>query len=859
MEHVRVGSRTAKITNAVTAAVVSAVTVAFLGHGYGAVPPPGPALEPGGGVWSWAADAKPTGSRDLRLAGMRAPATVAFDVAGVPVVHAASDHDLFRVQGYLQAYFRLTQLDLERRIARGRLAEIQGAAALDSDRFELQTGLLRTAEATWNATPPGSPEAEALTAFAAGVNDRLAELRRDGGWPSLFPLTAVYPRDWTPVDSLAIAELLAQMLGYSTAPLDYAILSQALGPQRAQAWFPVVPPNAQRPYDPGPYRYLGIAPLPAGANAALATPATTADRSGSPPAGPARTVPRQVTSAATDLLARISRLPASRMHAYPDSNAWAANGPAVAGGRAILAGDPHLQLSLPSFWYQMALSAPGIEVSGASLAGLPGVLIGRNSRISWSMTAVQNQSTLFYIEKTRPGHPDQYAWRGGWRTMQRVQYTIPVRGGADVPVTVDLTVHGPVMSNAGKTTSVWWAGNYPSHTLSAILGIDKARDYTEFRSALRDWHAPTLNFAYADGQGNIAVGAAGYFPLVKAGQPWLPLPGTGEYDVAGVIPYDAVPQVYNPPGHVVVTANQRPVTAAYPYYIGTSLDDFDNGYRAGRISDVLDGRRGLTAGDFAALQNDVTDQLATLIVPRLLTALRTAPLDPVQRAAFDELARWDNRMTESSTGATIWWTFWTDYLAGVFQPWWDASHVPVGTDSQILDVAPARASLDEDLEAWTLRDPGNPAFSPPGRPPGTATSAMRDAFQHTLADLTGRLGRDPAAWRWGRVHTREIPALTGASGLGYGPLPAGGDRWTVNAAEGGMRSTFGPSWRMVVTWTGPATATAAAIYPGGQSENPASPWYRNLVVDWWNGRLRGMPWVDDPAPGSVVWTLRATR
>jgi penicillin amidase len=135
---------------------------------------------------------------------------------------------------------------------------------------------------------------------------------------------------------------------------------------------------------------------------------------------------------------------------------------------------------------------------------------------------------------------------------------------------------------------------------------------------------------------------------------------------------------------------------------------------------------------------------------------------------------------------------------------------------------------------------------------------MRAAFGHAVTDLGAKLGANPASWSWGRLHTREIPALTGAAGLGYGPRPAGGDRWTVNAAEGEMSSSYGPSFRMVVRWTGLASATALAIYPGGQSENPASPWYQNFVLDWWNGRLRAMPWADSP-PTGVVWTLRSGR
>ena len=247
----------------------------------------------------------------------------------------------------------------------------------------------------------------------------------------------------------------------------------------------------------------------------------------------------------------------------------------------MLAGDPHLPQTLPSVWYQAALSAPGLAVTGVTVPGLPGVLIGHNAHVAWSLTDVQNQATLFYTEQTSPARRGQYFWRGAWRPMRQVHYTIPVRGGAPVPLTVDLTVHGPVMTRAGQTTSVDWMGNIPSPDLAVLLAIDKAANFAQFRAALAAWRAPAQNFVYADDHGNIGAISAGYYPLVRHGDPWLPLPGTGADDVAGVIPYRAVPQVYDPPGHVVATANQRPVGPSYPYYLGTTADFFDPGYRAG--------------------------------------------------------------------------------------------------------------------------------------------------------------------------------------------------------------------------------------------------------------------------------------
>ena len=867
----------------------SAAVLALFAFGYGPVPALGRALDPGHGAWASAAGGLPVRSRTLTLPGLAHPVSVTFTGHGVPAIRAASQDDAFLALGYLHASFRLTEMDLERRLGDGRVAQLAGSSGLASDKFELRLGLLRTAQAEWAAMPRSSPAALALLAYSRGVNDYLAQLRADGQWPAIFGLTGVYPRNWTPTDSLVIQGVLTQELDFTTTPLDYALLERSLGPAHTMAWFPVLPPHGvpQAPYDPGPYRYRGIAPIavqptggitqqkapkrpgagaadgvawPAGPRAPRVSGRTTAvcaedcQPSGAvapgrptapgPPTEPG--VTRQPAVAAASVLHQITQLPAGLVHRYPDSNAWAANGRAVA-GVAMLAGDPHLPQTLPSVWYQAALSAPGLQVTGVTVPGLPGVLIGHNAHIAWSLTDVQNQATLFYTEQTSPSRRGQYFWRGAWRPMRQVHYRIDVRGAAVVPLTVDLTVHGPVLTKAGLTTAVDWMGNIPTSDLAVLLAIDKAANSAQFRAALAAWRAPTQNFVYADDHGNIGAISAGYYPVVRHGDPWLPLPGTGADDVAGVIPYRAVPQVYDPPGHVVATANQRPVGPAYPYYLGTTADFFDPGYRAGQIYALLHGRSRMAPAAFAAIQLNVTDALARRIVPRLLAALRRQHLSATQHAAAGLLRGWDGAMAASSGAAALWWTFWGDYLSAVFGPWWRAGRVPVRKDHAGLAVSAQQFSLDQVLESWTVSDPGNAAFTPPGSPHRTAADVMRTAFAAAVAHLAARLSGTPSAWAWGRLHTRQFPSITQAPGLGYGPRASGGDAWTIDAADGGLESHAGPSWRMIVDWAGHGSATAEGIYPGGQSENPASPWYTDQMADWWDGRYLPMPPADGEA------------
>jgi penicillin amidase len=849
----RRGRRLGRAANIAAALVVSVLLLGVLGFGYGPIPALGPALDPGRGAWTSAAGGEPVRSQTLSLPGLEHAVTVSFTAQGVPSVRAASDHDMFLALGYVHAQFRLAEMDEERRLGEGRLAQLGGPTDLASDQFELRLGLLRTAQEEWAQMPRDSLAAQALTAYAQGVNAWLAQVHASGQWPAVFSLAGVYPGPWTPVDSLVVQGELTQELDFTSTPLDYALLERSLGAARTMDWFPIIAKNAQTPYDPGPYAKLPLTLLTPGLTAGTTSTGSTAGN-------PARSAPTEAeATAAATLLTQLSQLPdqgSSHLHEYPDSNAWAANGPAVAGGGALLAGDPHLPQTIPSVWYEAALSAPGFDAAGVSVPGLPGILIGHNARIAWSLTDTQNQATLFYAEKTRPG---QYYWRGAWRPMQVVHYTIPVRGAATSQLTVDITMHGPIMTQAGQTTSVDWMGNVPSPDLAAMLAVDQAASFSQFKAALAGWYAPTQNFVYADTVGNIGAISAGYYPEVGTGcQPWLPMTGTGACDVTGVIPYPAEPQVYDPPSHVLATANQRPVTAAYPYYIGTTADFFDPGYRTATIYAALRNRAGpLTPARFAAVQTSLTDQLAARMVPELLTAVRGTALSSAERSAVSLLSTWPATMGAGSPAASVWWTFWGDYLSAVFQPWWNQAKVPVAKDHEGLAVSVDQASLDEDLEAWTLGDPANPAFALPSGERRTAPQVMRQAFATAVAHLSSVLGGAPPEWTWGRLHARAFPALSGTNGLGYGPRPAGGDPFTPDAADGGLTATTGPSWRMIVTLS-PAGVSAEGVYPGGQSENPASPWYQDQVPLWWDGRYLTVP-ISGPvtgrAAGALTWTL----
>jgi penicillin amidase len=888
--------RARRVVSLAGAVVVSALLLGVLGFGYGMIPALGPVLDPGRGAWTSASGGQPVSSQQLQIQGLTGPATVSFSAQGLASISAGSTHDLFLALGYVHAKFRLTELDAERRLGEGRLAQLAGVSALDSDEFELRIGLLRTAQNEWAHTT-GAARA-ALLAYAQGVNDDIAQVRASGDWPALFTLTGQYPSAWTPIDSLVVQGVLTEELDYTTGPLDYAILDKSLGSANTADWFPVLAKNTQTPYDPGPYIKAPLTPVPpdiassvpAGSAAAApgtaapsSTASSTASASGTDPASGSGSVSADggsrtrsddssaVTGAAASVLDQLSQLLPDEIHHYPDSNAWAANGPAVEGGGALLGGDPHLAQTLPSVWYEVALSAPGYQVAGVSLPGVPGVLLGHNAHIAWSITDTQDSATFYYKEQVRGS---QYYWDGAWRPLTVVHYSIPVRGGATRQLTVDITAQGPIISQAGQVMAVDWMGNVPSDDVSALFGVNIASNFTQFKAALAGWHAPTQNFVYTDTSGNIGVIAPGYYPQVPATcTPWLPMPGTGECDITGVIPYQAVPQSYDPPSHLIATDNQRPVSGDYPYYVGTAFDFYDPGYRAAHAYAALKAAEPLTPGKIADLQTDLTDPLAARVMPAVLKALNGAGLPAQDRSAASLMTSWDYGMDADSAAASLWWTFWGSYLNTVFAPWWQAAKVPASKDPLDLSITPGDAPLTEDLEAWTLGDQSNPAFAgPSGHGSGTAARAIVAAFEKTVAHLSKKLGGDPATWTWGRIHTRSFPSITGADGLGYGPRAAGGDPFTEDAADGGLNASTGPSWRMIVSlgrtgyvpprlvpgspssYGGDEQIDAVGVYPGGQSENPASGWYENLIDAWWNGEYLAVPVPGQPA-GPVTWRL----
>ncbi len=327
--------------------------------------------------------------------------------------------------------------------------------------------------------------------------------------------------------------------------------------------------------------------------------------------------------------------------------------------------------------------------------------------------------------------------------------------------------------------------------------------------------------------------------------PALPMDGTGGSEWIGRIPASQVPHVYNPPSHFVLSANQRPVSPDYPYYIGTAWNDFSGGYRANTIYDFLSNKSNqpFTVAKMEQLQSDNQDYLALQMAPLIAKAGRQLGLAGPQGAAVAKMATWAGTMTKDSVQASIYYTFWNQYMLDTFGPWWKHDKIPTKSDPE-LQLGPNFTPLDEDLQHWTLHAVSSPFLTNPVTgTQRTTAELMRQALKGALKTLAKRYGKDPANWIWGRIHTRTFYSVSGIPALARGPYPSGGDFITPDAASG-LKSTHGPSWRMIADLGN--LQNSVAIYPGGESENPLSPNYANFLPFWLNYRYQ--PFVFENAP-----------
>ena len=742
----------------------------------------------------------------IRLAGLSAPAEILRDRYGIPHIFAGSLADASFALGFVHAQDRLWQMEMSRRIAAGRLAEIVGPGALESDRFLRTLGVRRSAEA--NLRTLDTETRKLLEAYAAGVNAFIAS---DPVLPPEFRLTGARPEPWLPADSIAWVKMMAWDLGGNWRnELLRMRLAKTLPLARIHELLP--------PYSGEPVPVI----------ADLKELYSSMERDA-------------VRLAANRGQSQISAKSGSDL---PDSeglgsNNWVVSGARSASGKPLLANDPHLGLTAPPVWYFAHLSAPGLNVIGATLPGVPGVILGRNERIAWGFTNTGPDVQDLYIEKLDAA--GGYLAPEGARAFQVIEETIKVKGAESEMLHIRVSRHGPVISDVMRTAQelsprghviafAWTALAEDDRSMRAALNFARARDWDGFVAAARDFQSPQQNIVYADIEGNIGFVAAGRVPHRKPGNDlkgMAPAPGwQAKYDWAGDIPFEQLPQSFNPESGSIVTANHRITPPGYPHFISS---DWQPPYRADRIQQLLDATPKHSAHTFARIQADVVSLAMRELLPKLLTA---RPRSEEARKALALLAKWDGAMAPERAEPLIAWAWWreltraiyADELGGAFRQNWRARAVFLGN---VL-------SGDTQHARW-CDDVRTPAME-------TCEELLALSLDAALADLARRYGSDRARWRWGEAHlARHVhrpfgrqPLLAKLFNI---TVASPGDAYTVNVGRNNMNDEAEPfanrhaaSLRAIYDLSD--LEKSLYIHSGGQSGNILSDHYAAFSKAW---------------------------
>lgn len=746
----------------------------------------------------------------LRLTGLGAAVDVVRDAEGIPHIYAKSASDAYFALGFVHAQDRLWQLEMNRRIAAGRLAEILGESAANTDRFLRTLGVRRNAERIFSHLAPETRSV--LEAYARGVNAYLAS--RKGPLPPEFLLTgAPPPEPWQPADSIGWQTMMAWDLGANwTQELLRMRLAQRLSLQQINEFLP--------PY-PG--------------DAVLKTRDYTA-------------LYRELAGTGEQLAAVAAIAPPSYVEGM-GSNNWVVAGALSETGKPLLANDPHLGLSAPALWYFAHLSAPGMNVIGATLPGIPTVVLGRTDRIAWGFTNTGPDVQDLYIERIHPGNSKQYQTPDGWANFAIRTEIIKVKGKPDVTLEIRETRHGPVLSGALPIVEragldakrhvvafAWTALRPDDLTLQAGVKLNRARNWEEFLDAARDFGAPQQNMVYADVDGNIGFVAPGRVPLRKPDNDLkglAPAPGwEARYDWAGFIPFDALPRSFNPPSQRIVTANQKIVADDYPYFL---TSEWTLPYRAQRIGELLDAapRQGIES--FAEMQKDDVSLAARELLPLLR---KTTPRSQRARAALALLAGWNGAMDAGRSEPLIFnawlraasYAIFADELGDtLMKDYWDLRNVhrPMVLVLQNKD----------GMAKWCADTAGGEAARAQGC--GDVLSA---SLETALDDLERRYGRDMAGWQWGDAHAalsehRPFGKVKGLSAFFDIRVASPGDNFTVNVGRYNLRDENGPfvnhhaaSLRALYDLSN--LENSRFMHSTGQSGNVLSPLYRNFAQRW---------------------------
>ncbi len=763
---------------------------------------------------------KPRYSGSLTLPALESPVEVALDSFGVAHLSARSEKDLIVAEGYWVASERLWQMELMRRVGAGRLTEVFGDTALKVDRLFRTLGLDSLCRLWEEELSPQSRQW--LSWYAEGVNAYIQACR--GNLPLEFQVLSLKPEPWEPAHSLLIGRVMAWTLNFSwKGDFLYWQLSRRLSPRLLKEIWP---------------RWSNAYPS-----------ILAADRS----AG----------LLAFNLLAmdEAFRRLLNLSHGGWGSNSWVVSGRLTRSGRPLLANDPHLELSNPPIWYALQLSCPAYSAAGVVIPGLPGITIGRNQAIAWGFTNGMVDDCDFFLEQidTLQG---TYLVDGKWLPLKSRRVSLQ---GKKRRTTFHVweTEHGPVFnlnfpdSLLDRAVSLHWTGRMFSDEMLAFWKLIRASNWVQFRDALRTYRVPAQNVVFADTAGNIGYQLAGGIPLRRDRNGLLPRQGsTHRQDWNGFVPFEKLPHILNPAQGFIVTANNR-IQPAPPYYIS---ELWEPPYRAQRIEQLLKTLpRPLTRQQMRAIQADIVNLPGLQLAHQIVQQVRAEDIADLTEQADDilwMLDNWDGSMDAAKVEPAILETTQWFMIKNIFRDEMGATLFRWFTRMPNFYVRMFYQILASPHSAW---------FDNQETP--EHTEAARDIFVQSLRDavtyLKSRLGPSLHQWEWGALHQFTYAHPLGSVALfrrllNRGGFPVSGNVTTVNVASYRYEHPFqmfaGPSMRMIVDWSQPERLYLH--WPGGNSGNPFSPFYDNLLQAWL--QVKSVPiLLNQQAPPAYKFTLEA--
>jgi penicillin G amidase len=781
---------------------------------------------------------------DLHINGLSAPVVVRRDAHGVPHIEAATQQDLFVAQGYVTAQDRLWQMDMYRRNAQGELAEVLGPSLLKHDTVQRVLGFGAAARRIYANLP--ADDRERSDGYARGVNVYIEQ--HQDSLPPEFKLLFYKPRPWSGADSVSIGMMMVDMLDtHWDVKLKRELISAKLNnPQLEAELYPV---GSWRDRPPTGELVDLTQPRPA--------PAATSDDEDDDRTQTRLKPSKQRDLSDDDLLALRDTLGLPSCDGCAaGSNNWVVAGRHTASGKPLLSNDMHLPISVPNIWYMADLRAPGYHAAGVTLPGMPFVIAGHNEHVAWGFTALFADVQDLYIEKL-DGKGNYEFNDGKWYALAVDHEVIHVRGGKDSVVDVQSTSHGPLLNpilpHEARAISLKWTIYDSSLNSIPLYAMNTATNWTEFSAALGQWCWPTQNVVYSDDQGHIAYHAVGRVPIrhVMTGLPIQHDRDNGKFEWQGTtpnyprgltareeyIPFDAMPNAFDPPSGFLATANSRVTTDKSPYPL--TLEWMDP-YRIERIYKALQGRDQLTPKDMLATQTDIYSEVDQELAHRFAYAIdHAAATDDRMRKAADLMRSWDGQLSTDSAAASLVTQARRALWALILEP-------KLGKDATEYRWAESNFAEEEIVMH------GNTEWLPPGQKDWDAllTEAVRKGMEK------GKAPDDLGKWSYGSWHVVDIehplagflPLVSRIAGIGEQPLS--GDTTTVKQ----VGRDFGPSQRFTMDWSNIDGSTENIVL--GESGNPYSPWFRDQWNDWYAGTTFAFPFTQAAVAAAAKHTLR---